>query len=108
MILSDIFDRAADVIEPDGAWIQGRAAAGADIETIEPRDPRACRWCVLGAILKVMGRKEAGFDAAVITMARHVRGKVHQWNDTEGRTQAEVVATLRALASAERVMEGGQ
>ena len=109
--VSEILTKAADLLEKPGAWTQGdyarnyvgegysdyiadRADEGGTFEPV-------C-FCTIGALNHVRG-KEA--DAALWGELRNpvvsVVGEINiaDWNDTPGRTQAEVVAALRTAAS---------
>jgi hypothetical protein len=78
---------AADLLETEG-WTQGRLHT-------EGRGPR----CVIGA-LNVMQQRYP--DAQVTRATEAVYGDLAQsitwWNDTPGRTAAEVIAELRKVA----------
>lgn len=99
MEVREILNRAADLIEPAGMWTQGswaRDAAGA----ADPRPEDAACYCLYGAV-----RKAAGFgktDAAFEALGQSFRGDYISWNDEPSRTQAEVVAVLRAAAASVR------
>lgn len=92
--VADVLNGAADLIERDG-WCQ-----------YFYQDPNGCR-CLAGAIDDAAGldvshasRKD---EESVTYQARCVVADVvgnnwTSWNDTPGRTQAEVVAALRAAA----------
>lgn len=64
------------------------------------------RLCILGAMrvaLKLPLRDFCGAippagDEAMDRLSRHIGNRPHKWNDAQGRTQAEVVAKLRAVA----------
>lgn len=78
--------KAADYIE-EHAWCQG---------TIEDS---AGRVCLVGALTKVGGWESY---ATVTDDLSHVLGNTNivRWNNTPGRTKAEVVAALRGAAFA--------
>jgi hypothetical protein len=99
--IADILERAADLIEPEGRWIQGEYARTADGSWAAPSDSTAACWCVLGAIKRV-GRFRADADAAEVLRALQcvipTSGYIHEWNDASTRKQVEVVATLREAA----------
>lgn len=97
--IADILDRAADLIEPEGAWTQGRWTA----------DDFSCR-CAEGAIAHAanisplcIGSHPAAIALAdVLGLPNAYQGGIALWNDDQSRTQAEVVAALRQAAAAER------
>ncbi len=97
--IGKVLSEAADLIERDG-WCQ---------ETYE--DYRG-RRCMDGALIAVMGDThvklndvEAALSAhlpqvtSIHVAAPHAWAPVIAWNDAEGRTQEEVVAKLREVAS---------
>jgi hypothetical protein len=94
--LADIFDEAADLIEPEGAWV--RHTAG---------DRRTC-FCMASAIGVAAGNIDGPND--YFYLARDMVSKVVpesvtpmvDFNDAPGRTQAEVVAKLREAAAKAR------
>lgn len=96
METAEVLLKAADLIEPEGAWTQGTSArAGA--KAVKADDPSATCWCVVGALERV------GSGANYDTVRRFLMGvlgvrAIVPWNDAPERTQAEVVATLRAAA----------
>lgn len=95
--VADVLNRAADLIERDG-WCQ-RRYRGQDGE-----------HCVSDALIRAAGMGEpgdTGQQARVMTLyceasdalrAKVRRKNLPRWNDAPGRTQAEVVAALRAAA----------
>jgi hypothetical protein len=101
--VADILDRAADLIEPEGAWTQGTWARSPTGRSCSPYDDSAQCYCMRGAIVRVGGfglmdelpsiNSKLDFSSAA-RMAR--------WNDFEDRTQAEVVAKLREAAAKAR------
>lgn len=112
--IADVLEKAADLIEPEGAWTQGAFAKdqlGNEYlgyeESGDIREFGATCFCVFGALAIAEGvidpewarlseeslRSFLGFKYA---------GEISHWNDTEGRTQAEVVSALRAAASLAR------
>lgn len=112
--VADILDRAADLIEPEGAWTQGALARDeAGLEALDPEDPDACCWCVAGAIQHVAGGgwPDSVFDlyhaarrSVLVAVGMDENDRIAIWNDARHRTQAEVVAALRQAAAAERAL----
>jgi len=107
--VADILAAAAALIEPEGRWTQGAASKS---KTGLPDDDNRIRrdavcWCAWGAILKASGEtrivgaseraKAAGLHVDLL-----VGTDVTVWNDRPERTQAEVVAALRAAAEKAR------
>lgn len=102
--VADILDRAADLIEPEGAWTQGVLGRDAKGRILMARNlDRAVCFCAQGAIIR------ASKDAEVLAYqaSQVVRKVIHQegigwWNDRRARTQQQVVATLRHAAALAR------
>lgn len=96
-----VLRRAAEIVETPGQWCQGALARDALDLRVEANDPRAAKWCLVGAIKKaqcdVLGPDgwEAGFPEAAIDIADGYQGI---WNDKPGRTADEVAAALREAA----------
>lgn len=116
--VADVLDRAADLIEPEGAWTQGESARDAKGAPLpKGSEPGAVCWCVLGAIGKVVGhpanilfgKAQKALGSVLpddITPMYDADGDElpveASWNDSPFRTQAEVVAKLREAASLAR------
>ncbi len=94
--------RGARVLIAQG-WTQRSFARDSTGSTVEPSDPAACVWCLLGALgFAGLPQGRAGYGSgAFVTSAIAMRdpekrlpGSLASWNDAEGRTQAEVLAVL--------------
>lgn len=102
--VADILDAAADLIEPEGAWTQGAFARHRSGNPIGPLESNAACWCASGAIQRADSRRrfspawEDFNDYAVSLGFLHMAA----FNDAPERTQAEVVAALRAAAEKAR------
>ena len=96
-------------------WTQKAMARNAKGQEVGCEDPNACEWCLLGALnlalFKVMGTWPQEITLRLDVMDRalvavkdaanpDVPWNVAGWNDAKKRTQAEVVAVLRAAAVA--------
>lgn len=105
--VAEVLDRAADLIEPVGAWTQhvfARNAAGKPTGLSAFSGPPVC-YCALGATSYAAGDNSAADSAADALLRDIVGGDIDEWNDAPGRTQAEVVAALRSAAEAARAGE---
>ncbi len=94
---------AADLIEPEGAWIKGHLAKDEHgWYTSDAR--RACRFCAVGAIRAAAGAPHLEGSTLSLNARLFVNqvigfGKsLPSWNDAPERTQAEVVSALRKAA----------
>lgn len=90
-----VLNAAADLLERPGGWVKGRLSsinAAGDL----------C-YCVIGALTVAAGH--GGYEvrnAAERKLMASIGNKpLASWNDTMARTQAEVVAALRAAAQSE-------
>lgn len=103
--VADILERAAKLIEPEGAWTQGSfASAASGKPTGSIWNDNASCFCIRGAIARIAG---ALYSGAAIFATRVILGNDDQaalarWNDAPERTQAEVVAKLREAAAKAR------
>jgi hypothetical protein len=97
--VADVLDRAADLIEPEGAWTQRSEARRADgSETCWSSDEAVC-WCLEGAYTKAGGKwADSGWEVLHRVVGQGPIG----WNDSSHRAQAEVVAKLREAAAKAR------
>ena len=89
---------AADLIEPEGRWVQVSFASDRHGLEVGVKSPYAVCFCALGAIQRV-AQDTVDEGPAYAALKRVVRGPISNWNDADGRTQAEVVAALRAAAA---------
>ena len=106
--IPEILNAAADLLTPEGAWTQnnlGRDKNGGVVRDAMNIKSAVC-FCMAGAIWKAASRNgevmskvcevvSKAFD--VVQPVVGVSG-IGPWNDAPGRTQAEVVAALRAAA----------
>lgn len=85
-------------------WTQYAYARNAEGVNVDEDAPSACAWCIRGALWKAGARAEVhdAVDAAVA----EVIGKPypHEFNDTPGRTQEEVIQLLETVK--ERLIRG--
>lgn len=99
--VAEVLERAADLIEPEGAWAQKSWARDMFGSPDAIPGEEVC-WCLWGSIYKISGYEFYVTDAAI----NHVMGVVGDppitWNDAAERTQAEVVAALREAAKKAR------
>jgi hypothetical protein len=85
-------------------WTQGTFARNGNQEYVYPTDSDAVSWCVRGAICVVVVEEteDLGFRARrLLASANQITEGLAVWNDTPGRTQAEVLAAFdKAIAAA--------
>jgi hypothetical protein len=99
---SEVLAKAADLIEPVGAWTQRTSYRDAKGRICEPRSPAVACRCAAGAINEAC---DWSYDLACPTFVRFegfIGASTARWNDTYERTQAEVVKALRDAADLAR------
>lgn len=97
MEVSEVLNKAADLLEKPGAWTQmafARNAEGEETGLSQYRGQAVC-WCILGATWAVAGDDSRDADDE---LRRFIGDDINCWNDAPGRTQAEVVEALRQAA----------
>lgn len=105
MSAADILEKAADLIEPEGAWTRFVFARDASGRRVSEQDPSATCWCAAGAITVTAGGGffgEGAWKARSALLEALGAGIIPNWNDAPDRTQAEVVAKLREAAEKAR------
>jgi hypothetical protein len=93
LLPSEALAKAADLIEPEGAWRQGpslRDGAQCAVNALAAATRQGQSW---GAMID-FAYQAIGLDAGSMALS--------EWNDAPGRTQAEVVAALRQAAELAR------
>lgn len=85
---SELFEKIKEILSRPGAWIQDDTARDAFGCRCQAGNPMACEFDLLGATLNVQHR----FNTVV---RWHESGlELSRWNDTEGRTFAQVLAKI--------------
>ena len=106
--VADVLERAADLVEPEGAWTQEAYARTASRTPLGwGAHPSAVCWCALGAIDAqqagpIWARAAYMLADAVGAKRTRFNSEIGAWNDAPHRTQAEVVAKLREAAALAR------
>lgn len=102
--VSEILTKAADLLEKPGAWAQGIFASDDERELhLYGWEPGATCFCIMGATQAVIADGAAWWDRRVDlvnALTASLGSNPQYFNDTPGRTQAEVVVALRAAAEA--------
>lgn len=106
LTVSEVLDKAADLLTPEGAWIRGSYARFGNNHASRILHPRAKCFCVLGAVARAAGTESLGnplvYDARQPLRQASGRFDLTIWNDDPKTTQAEVVAALRRAAQLAR------
>lgn len=101
----NLLSKAADLLEQPNAWCQGSIARDAKGERVGvAQSPRACSWCIIGAVVKAAGSVKLP-DGIIhkiknAAVADDVYLSLGSWNDEPSRTKNDVVAVLRKAAEA--------
>ena len=103
MDVAEVLEKAADLIEPEGAWCQGSLGKTKDGYPVPEDSPYAVSLCAIGAILKASGKSWTYETYDYIHAVEAVVGEdLAVWNNWRRRTQAEVVSKLREAAKLAR------
>ena len=106
LLISEVLDKAADLIEPAGAWGRVLYATNNQGVSVDAIDPSACRFCAMGAVYRAADvssfKGVLSVRPARVLLAAVVGGSIARWNDAPERTQAEVVSKLREAAALAR------
>lgn len=99
LLPSEVLARAADLIEPEGTWTQrGDFAYTADGRGRWGSDPDAVCFCAAGATQRVTVDRPVAANPLAYLERVIGNSNIAEWNDAPNRTQAEVVAALRAAS----------
>jgi hypothetical protein len=100
---SEVLERAAALIEPEGAWTQRAYARNALGKVVSSDDADAVCWCAFGAVNRVRRPHHVAPSGFLDDLFERANGSAFEkLNDTRGRTQAEVIAALRKAAELAR------
>jgi hypothetical protein len=103
---SEILEKAADLIEPEGCWTQGAFARDLGGDNTTAQDINAACWCAIGAVIRVTeGRPFLGATALRFLASTLENACIPEWNDDLRRTQSEVVSAFRKSASLAKEQE---
>lgn len=88
-------------------WTQVSYARDKKDNSVSPLDPKACKWCLVGALRKASSEDPTymrRLDRLKVSANVHRSlkdfinyGSLTNWNDEDGRTQAEVISLLLSV-----------
>ena len=79
-------------------WCQHVSAVDSGGDFCMPDSPTAARWCLIGALVAAYPERNQHREAVTTKLMRKLGHlQFARWNDTPGRTQAEVVTVLQAI-----------
>lgn len=90
--------KAYELLSDETKWCQHAEAITVNSIYVFPYDPRAVRWCLVGAVKRCY----IGYDNCLERITEAIpaderRENVAEWNDAPERTYADVVGMLRRL-----------
>lgn len=96
--LLKVLEATRGLLQPPTAWIKGHTTTAADGHPVGYWDPRACRFSLEGALLRVGYISRTEISPAY----NHLKGIIHpkrivslaNWNDAEGTTHQAVLHLL--------------
>ena len=90
--------KAYQLIDSPEKWCQSWIAEDRNGERVNHRSPRACRWCLLGAVARVYGKRYTDVIQQVDRFLDPAgRACAVAWNDAPDRQWEDVYGVLRAL-----------
>lgn len=100
---AEILTAARGLICTPDRWVQGDGATDSLGNSVSMRHPSATCRCTLFAILTVGSGAEAGLAIDTLRQVIDLPEDVSlpEWNDTPGRTHADVMAAFDAAIAAE-------
>ncbi len=83
------------VLDNEEAWTKGKFARDEDGETCSPISPKACKFCLLGAMRKA-ANNDSGLVISTMKLVEFVNDipVIAQWNDEPDRKFVEVVGVI--------------
>ena len=98
MNTEQVLQDTIDIVEL--GWVQRRIAVDDCRYGVNPLDPGACKWCLMGALIKAIGysidtRKDHEEMELIWDLESHVEGgNLYEWNDKKGRKKEDVINFL--------------
>lgn len=89
----EVLVQAKELISTEEKWTQGAYGRQADGTLISFTDPRACRFCTMGALFRASAEDMDGFDGANRALSQAIGTRsigIVAFNDSH--THAEVMA----------------
>ena len=99
MKASEVLDRAADLIEPEGAWTQGASFRNAGGDAVDGDSADVTCRCLVGAISAVTDYDFSVSAPAYPFLEKLVADDAAVWNDKRKRTQPETIHMMHGRHS---------
>ena len=87
--------KAYELLATPDKWTQGPMARNAAGESVPDLAEDACSWCMFGALVKCYGHSGIAFCEACRRVHEIIGCKIISFNETPGRTHAEVLDVLK-------------
>ncbi len=99
--VSSVLLKAAAIVRK--GWCTGAPAKDAEGRPCGPRDKQAVAWCAIGAIQKVCGGPEDGYEAryALRLVLPNFNQSVQEWNDVWAKDGEHVAEMFEKAAKQE-------
>ena len=98
--VKEVMVGARDLLNNEEQWTKGAYARSLNNTNVEPSDKHACKWCIMGAFMKVAKEIEGvrfddTYDAFKMFMLRNGLGEsISGWNDRPSTTHKDMIDTL--------------
>lgn len=95
----ELLTHARKLIADEKSWTKGTLARDAFGQEISADDPKACKFCAVGAIERATCDLDAVGQLYAVRVLRDTLGlttNIPEWNDDDARTHAEVLAGFDA------------
>lgn len=87
--------KPSQLIASQANWTQGVSALDSDNYEVTPNNPKACKWCLLGALIRCLDGTEFSKAVNAVRAKLVERGYIATlWVYNDNHTHAEVVALL--------------
>lgn len=113
---SQVLSETRELLSEPDHWGQGTNGRDANGEPVGALDSLACRWCLVGGIMKTINRHGLSLDewdqayskarATLASVFGDFYGSVAVWNDLPGRQHSEVIEALDKAIVKAREQEG--
>jgi hypothetical protein len=102
MTTADILHAARALISERARWTKGSIARTGNNHIVSHDDPKAAKWCALGAIYKMADNRHSRQSAIEVLRVCSPSGEVAEYNDRRYVTHADILALYDcAIAKAE-------
>src|SRR5271166_3293834 len=90
-----------ELFERSNTWTQYQYARSADNSNCRADEPRAAKFCLIGAFMHIYGRDTYSRSEEYAKLTKHLEARtwlsVAMWNDSPLRTQNDVLQLVKSL-----------